>query len=246
VKRLKLQKLKMKKVLVTFVLLMAANLVHSEASAPAIALVEFVKNFYLNQSLTFDFLVYKSTRFNKILSIAEAPARIEIIHSFEKQHLIEQSAILIFNDTKQYLEFYKSMMISTASTQELYLLVYIENLKPNDLNKITPQHQLSTRSYHENYLIDLKGKDVIELVTFTTFQQPNCREFHPLTINQFSKLTRKWETQKFSTDRFNNFNGCKLLIGGVMDNLIFEQIHRIVASNLNFQSVEYGAKKSKE
>jgi hypothetical protein len=226
----------MKKVLVIFVLLLVANLVKSQASAPTIAIAEIIKHFYKNQSIAFDFHVQYSRHFNKISSLAEAPLRIKTIDNFKKQHRTDQSAILIFNETQLFLEYYHKMKFVTKSTRQLHLLVFIENLRSYEIERLAPQHFSSLGYLHVNFLLNFEGEDFIKLMTFIAFQKPNCRQFHPLTINQFSKATRKWETPKFSIKRFRNFNKCEVGIGdfGLAKIPLYNQIYEIVASSLNF------------
>jgi hypothetical protein len=231
----------MKKVLVIFVLLLIANLVKSQASAPTIAIAEIVKHFYKNQSIAFDFHVQHSRHFNKISSLAEAPVRIKAIDNLKKKHHLDQSTILIFNETQSFLKYCSWISYYPKTTQPFYLLVYIENLRSNDLDHLAVYNEYLKGYKHVNFLIDLKGEDFIKLVTFIAFQKPHCRQFHPLTINQFSKAKKKWETQKFSIKRFQNFNGCELVIGdfGLLGIPLYNQIHEIIASSLNFTSEEW-------
>jgi hypothetical protein len=72
-------------------------------------------------------------------------------------------------------------------------------------------------------------------VTYTTFQQPNCRKFNQLTINRFSKATKKWETDKFAIEKFRNFNGCELKVKRIKPEELFEdQIFELIETSLNF------------
>jgi hypothetical protein len=231
----------MKKVLVIFILLLVVNLINSQESASSTAIVEIANNFFINQSIKFDFYIHQSRdkRIDKILSNVGAPVNIKVI-DFEKTYAMDQSAILIFNETKWVMKFHRRMGNHTEKTQPVHLFVYIENFKLSDLQKLAPKNHLRARAFYENFLIDLGSENFIKLVTFTSFQQPDCRQLHPLTINRFSKVQKKWKTQKFQIDRFNNFNGCEQVVGGLKTNSLFTQIHKIVESKLNFKSSQYG------
>jgi hypothetical protein len=235
---LKLLKFGMKKVLVILVLLLVADLVSSQASAPTIAIAEIVKNFYRNQSIDFDFLVHHSSHFNKISSMVDMPVRIEAINISKELYLFDQSAILIFNETQSYLGYCGKIFFLEKTTRQFHFLVYIENLKEGDLERLAVYNFYLRGSNNFNFLIDFKSEHFIKLVTFEAFHQPNCRQFQPLTINQFSKAKKRWETQKFSIKRFRNFNGCELLTGDmlVFQSPLYEKIHEMVASSLNFKS----------
>jgi hypothetical protein len=130
---------------------------------------------------------------------------------------------------------------ATEYPKELHFFVYIANFDRDDFPQLYPELLYPLVQKHFNHLVDLKDEEFIYLTTFTTFQQPNCRDFHPLTMNRFSKLTRKWETQKFSIERYRNFNGCRVYIadvlGNVFNNLLEGKVHKIVEKSLNFETV---------
>lgn len=44
------------------------------------------------------------------------------------------------------------------------------------------------------------------------FQQPKCRDWITIEINRFSATTRRWKHQDFFPEKFNNFNGCELVV----------------------------------
>jgi hypothetical protein len=212
-------------------------------SASAKAIVEIITNFFMKQSIEFDFYVQKKSRFNEISSMIGTPVTIKSFHLL-KFHHVEKSAILIFNGIESFLMHSMNLQNVKAWAEELYFFVYIENLQQGHLQLLAPNNLLSAINvmYHYmTFLIDLENASFIDLMAFTSFQQPNCNQFHPLTINQFSKTQKKWDTQKFSIKRFQNFNGCKLsiLAEEVLNISLYYQIHKIVESSLNFETVQF-------
>jgi hypothetical protein len=52
----------------------------------------------------------------------------------------------------------------------------------------------------------------LKLLTFVTFQQPKCREWNAINLNQYLEKKRKWKSHEFFSKKFNDFNGCELVI----------------------------------
>jgi hypothetical protein len=99
--------------------------------------------------------------------------------------------------------------------------------------------QVSKRSLfscHLYFLLTLAQEKSIFLLTFTTFQQPNCREFYPILLNQFDLQMEKWESQTFFIEKFRDFNGCPLYIYYYGFQLIYS-IHEAIETSLNFSIV---------
>jgi hypothetical protein len=223
----------MMKILLILTVVLSKNSNTIAISAPTTAILEIADKFFINQSMNFNVFVHNNRRIDKVLSLLKVPVKVENMN-LSKYHQTDESAILIFNETQWFLEFYIKMAPAYESARELYFFVYIENFKREDVDRLMPQQLVY---HHFNFLFNLEGEDSIDLVTFAIFQQPKCRQSHSLTINRFSIKEKKWKSQKFSIKHFRNFNGCELVFGddfGVLNSSLYSNIYQIVESSLNF------------
>lgn len=53
----------------------------------------------------------------------------------------------------------------------------------------------------------------IKLLTFVWYSEVMCNVPQLTEVNRFSKLSRNWETETFSIEKFDNFRGCKIASG---------------------------------
>lgn len=67
----------------------------------------------------------------------------------------------------------------------------------------------------ENFLVRHDDAS-LRLITFAQFQEPNCRDWKEIELNNFNPQTRQWQTDEFSLRKFDNLNGCALLVNSVV------------------------------
>jgi hypothetical protein len=204
-------------------------------SMAAASITEIVKNFS-EKSISLDFIVYRCQLHDlvdEIMKAVEKPAKvIKYGKSTELFHVI-QSAI-VFADHKDLAQFQNQAVLVNEFPQDFYFYVYIANFN-GKLEQVSSLEFLDQNQIHRLCYYLLENKDFIELVTFTTFQQPNCRHLNRVTVNRFSKESSKWETDKFAIEKFRNFNGCELKVFKRIPNNGFSGvIYRLFESSLNF------------
>jgi hypothetical protein len=189
--------------------------------------------------MPFDIFACHNRFLDKILETGKTPVKIVNLDSFKEKLEVERSAVLLFNKLEQFKAFSERVIIAIESPQELHFFVYIENFKREDYASLVPRFLYSLLHNHLNFLIDFEGDDWISLMTFTTFQQPDCRAFHAVVINQFSKATKQWKNQEFSIELYRNFNGCKLVARHqrVMNHASSKLIHQAIEKSLNFKTI---------
>ena len=115
-------------------------------------------------------------------------------------------AIFLFDTVKNYQKFIKKFYsYPSRIAVEHNHLVHCENGGKNNIQEII------TRSTYESFLIE--KIDQISLNTMTMFTEKKCRAEQLVEINRFSRMERKWTTEKFFMPRIENFHGCELFIG---------------------------------
>jgi hypothetical protein len=230
----------MQKFLPSFVILLAVSFVASQDTGAATAIATLIEDFFVNQSINFDFTNYRCPLVKlagKISKLVKVPTKILNLDNIEKVLTINQSAILLFNESARFFEFYTKTAIVNEYPTKLHLFVYIQNFKSNDFTqfhfKSWNPKELCNNIY---FLVDLQRGNAIDLFTVTTFQQPECRLYQLVEINHFSKTLKKWETRKFIEQKFRNFNGCEMVIA--YDESVWDllRIAETIESNLNFTS----------
>jgi hypothetical protein len=233
----------MQKILVFSIILLAASSIHSlnfaisKTPPAATAINELIQKFFVHRSIDFSLIVHRSEIIDQLLNSFETPIKVVNVENNDNSFHIDRSAVLIFNNKQEFVNFHRKMQVAFDYPRELHFFVYIES---NDDQEYSP-HSDDFKKLLEfkNFNFLFEGDDFIDLVTFMTFQQPNCRELHPFTVNRFSKASRKWETNSFSMERFMNFNKCELAIwpNNIFKVALFDRIHKTIESSLNFTSI---------
>jgi hypothetical protein len=230
----------MQKLVVLFVLLIATSFVMSKSPEAATAIAALIEGFFVNRSLNFDFIIYRCPLVelvDEVSKLVKAPAQILRLDNIEEDLIIKQSAVLLFNESARFSEFYRKTTIINEFPKKIYLFVYIQHFKYYDLSQFhfNPWNlkEICNNIY---FLLDQQDEKPISLVTLTVFQQPNCRSFQSVLVNYFTKTTRKWEGKKFTEEKFRNFNGCELVIAFSDFSWQLLDVIKAIESNLNFKS----------
>jgi hypothetical protein len=208
--------MKMQKLVVLLILLMTTSFVISQSPEAATAIAALIEGFFVNRSMNFDFIIYRcplGELVDKISKLVEVSAKILRLNNIEKNLIINQSAVLLFNESAQFSEFYQKTTIINEFPKKDYLFVYIQHFKFNDLSQFHFNPWNPNEIWSDIYfLVDLQDEKSIGLVTLTLFQQSNCRSFQSVLVNHFTKTSRRWEGKKFIEEKFRNFNGCELVV----------------------------------
>lgn len=181
------------------------------------ALSQIVTNFYVDRNENFD-LIICGTDTRKFSEIAnEMAKKIEFFStvtiSKENQIVVNRTSILFFNTLEIYQDFHNKSVLGNMFPKEFNIFVYIDNFNVKHASKLITRNPLAPESIfrHQSFLVHNKVQD-LSLITFTLFQQPNCRNWKIEEINKFLKSTGKWKTKMFSFEKFQTFNGCQLVI----------------------------------
>jgi hypothetical protein len=231
----------MKKYLQTLIVLLFASFIHSGTSFSSSeslavpAIIEIINKFS-EKSINFDFIIYRCELDYLVDKIANSVNKVTNVIQFRKSPKsfnVSRSAI-VFVDHRDLKKFESRAFLSNEYPQDFYFFIYIVNFN-GVLKQATFQRVIDPNLLHRfsSYLINHEHS--IELVTYTTFQQPNCREVNKVTINRFSKVSKKWESDEFTMEKFRNFNECEFVfLRTVPGGSFYEPIHEIIQSSLNF------------
>jgi hypothetical protein len=226
----------MQNLLTIFTLLLAVNLVSPQDTSVATAIAGIIENFFLPRSITFNYIVYRCPHLdlvNEIAMLVKTPAKVIVLEP-RNAISIDQSAILFFNDTPQFVEFYRYSTIAIEYPKELHFFVYIVDFRFKKFDHLSFDFLYANLLLKDANFVTHSNNDTIDLTTFTMFQHPRCRKVHPKTINRFSTASKKWKNQRFAIEKFRNFNGCKIRIFDSIFN--DEEVFRIFEYSLNFTS----------
>lgn len=136
------------------------------------------------------------------------PFKLVQVRGSDKEIKLNQSAVLIFDKCAAYRNFHQRALLKNFYPKDFRFLVYIKNFD-EDRKKCFAAADPFNMFRHETS-IESGDEDSLKLVTFVTFQQPDCRNWKKLEVNQFSKSSRKWQSRKFFLEKFKNFNGCEV------------------------------------
>lgn len=187
------------------------------------AVSQIIRDFYFASSERFDIFVYESTKetlsgkiLNRIVKIISSdgnfPFKLMKVREDEDKIQISQSAVLIFDTCKAYQDFHVRAELNNVYPKEFYFLIYVHDTI-NVAEKCFPSADPSRMLRFEIFLNVEGEKDAFTLTTLITMQQPECRKWKQVEINNFPKSLRKWKSREFFLDKYKNFNGCELVIG---------------------------------
>jgi hypothetical protein len=226
----------------TLVFLLLADLIHLATSigrseSMAAAAITEIANKLSEKEISFDFIVYRCELdhlVDKIAKSVDKPVNVIKVRN-SKEFRVCQSAI-VFVDHEELEVFHSHIVLGNDFPQDFHFFIYMATFK-GELKQIKSKEFIDSTRLHRFCYYLLDHKDSIELVTYTTFQQPKCREVNQVTINRFSKVTKKWETDKFTIEKFRNFNGCELVVlKATYEDDIYVQLHEIFQRSFNFSA----------
>lgn len=185
-----------------------------------LAISEIIRDFYLAQSETFDFVIYGSETRNSNAMVDEIikatpetlPYNVIKVSNNEISCKVNRSAILIFETFLDFIDFHERADLNNEFPKQFHFLVYIcDQVKTLEISSIS---STPPAIFHfESFLEHATEENVLRLLSYEAFQQPHCREWEEVEINQFSMSSGNWEGKTFFLEKFNNFNGCELYIG---------------------------------
>jgi hypothetical protein len=234
---------KMKKYSHNLIFLLFFCLVHlvfssetSESMAVA-AITEIARRTLSQRSIDFDFVIYRCELdylVDEIVKSVDKPVNINEVRTSKRMIRVNQSAIVLV-DHKELKQLHNRTLLTNKSPQNFHFYIYLSNFN-GELEQISLKELVDPRRLHRFSYYLLDRKDSIELVTYTTFQQPNCREINQVTINRFSKESSKWKSDKFAIEKFRNFNGCELVVyRSFPENNFTFPIFKLIRYSLNFK-----------
>jgi hypothetical protein len=113
---------------------------------------------------------------------------------------------------RHYVHFHDYAFFNQNCSRNISFVVFLEdfNEKPFRFGQWQHDHLKPWKLFkHENFLY-FDTKNSLRLITFTTFQQPLCRDWKIVELNRF-KRGQKSSGGKF-VEKFQTFNGCPIRI----------------------------------
>lgn len=186
------------------------------------AMSHIVRDFYVEKSVQFDFIIYgKYTKFmmdvvsdvGKLTFDEKIPSKVIAVTEGAEDINIEQSAVLLFDTLKSYHDFHDRAVLINRYSKQFHFLVYIlyfDKIQQEKMltNKLTDQSDI----FRFESIIMQNTDESLRLITFVTFQQPTCHAWTETQVNHFSVITKKWKSREFFLEKYKNYNGCELVI----------------------------------
>lgn len=207
----------MKRLFGLFLLLYSVTRILCSRNTVAIAVSQVIRDFYVKNSEDFDLFVFGSETekfknlVNDVVKVTKglSPCKmIEVKHD-EGRIDVRQSAIILFDNVTSYTEFHSRVDLISTSPRKFNFLVYIDDWPILQLDNLEKQNILVFSQ--ESFIFNSNGS--ISLWTYSRFHQPDCKQYKKDLLNKFSNTRRKWWKNTFFIEKFDNFNGCDLVIG---------------------------------
>lgn len=212
-----------------FFLIYVTRTFSTRNSAIPFAIHEIIRDFYVNQSESFDFIVY-GRKSENLLQLVNDVMKVKSDYVFSCEMLqvtegngtirIVRSAILLFDTLHSYHEFHARAALENDFPKSFNFLVFIEDFDEKTLENFPFPNSFNIfRS--STFLSRNFASKSLKLTTFIAFQQPICRTFVVVHINWFSK---KWKTRNFFIEKFKNFNQCWIFVEIDFQNIPYAEV----------------------
>lgn len=186
----------------------------------ALALSQVVHDYYLANSVQFDCMTYGESleKVNEIvgsvLRLSEGNCVLKAINTDEAKEKIkiDKAAIVLFDSFNSYLNFHRQISLRNKSQRRLHILIYVA-----DSRNYTDESFYSVVSgpfsiFHFESFVRFDDDFSLSLVRYEIMKQPKCREWNRIVVNRFSARSRRWKLKDFFPPRYQNYNGCELIV----------------------------------
>lgn len=211
-----------------FQILLLCNVLHhafGESSLITLAIVQSIQNFFIKKSESFNFISYDyetgsindfankvvKAYYGSAFDFDKFPCRSIQVNDSNTDIEIDQSAVLMFDNVRSYQDFHARAIFTNQYVKDFHFLVYIRDFTGTNQESLVTKNPFGLFRYQSFLIADRKNS--MKLTTFVTFQQPNCRDWIHIEVNRFSTMTKKWKSSKVFIEKFEDFNGCELLVG---------------------------------
>lgn len=143
------------------------------------------------------------------MGISVQPTKLETLKKF----VIVRFPAIILLDSEDYTnELRRSMRLAPGAQYYENLLYYIPHRGFNDFFSILEN---ATQYLDTNMYLKVIDDTTVDLVASFMFEPGKCRQAELKTINRFSLKNMKWSNETFFPRKFENFNGCTLVVGNI-------------------------------
>lgn len=210
----------MKKLLRFFLLFIYLTCSACKENNVAQALSQIVRDFYVQKSEKFDFVTFSSSPDNlddlvdQVIKESRVSFSYQVVKVRESNETVKinQSAILIFDNIVSYFKFHRRPIYVNKYWKMFHFVVYIAELLENEKSLISSSFvNPSSLLQYESFLMETKNKSLV-LMNYKMFQQPNCREWKNIVVNEYSTNLNAWKTKVFFPEKLQTFNGCEMVV----------------------------------
>lgn len=208
----------MKSIFILVLFISFAFCLDSDVGSISSAISQIIPKVFSNHLKDFSFIVCcaKPSKLSMIVDnirkTAKNPSRVLKIDESSSELSINNSAIFLFENFDSYKS--SNIISSRNILRKYFFIIFILNFSLKNLedySKMLSGHKEHPLKHHQYFLIN--EEKFVTLSTLMTFQQPNCKDWSVLEINRFSKSENEWKSEKFSVEKFKNYNGCLLYAG---------------------------------
>ncbi|KAL7013177.1 hypothetical protein ACKWTF_015235 [Chironomus riparius] len=201
---------------------LTSSIFHPQSSTTSIstAIVSICKEFFIKNSIKFDFIIYGehsrhlSDVINGVLKKYPKNSSI-IIRDMENfgnwNHILNDSAVIFVKNSTSVHNFNRHAKFKNLYPKHLKILFYIEEPTAKILTKFSEfTTDIPSIITFEYFIIN--SKKFLQLFTVNHFADGICNQITPTTLNIFFKKSRKWKLELKNHRKFLNFHQCPLTI----------------------------------
>jgi hypothetical protein len=156
-------------------------------------------------------------------------------------------AIILYDSGELFKQFETRIVPHTNVQIFPNLLVFVPKR-----GKVDILAELTARSIavENTNFINIVNDSTVDLVTSFMFEPGKCKQAQYKTINRFSLINMNWDSDTFFPEKYDNFNGCELIIAhgailpGEYTRTTSFKLFEILAESLNFKAKYVGYRKN--
>jgi hypothetical protein len=212
----------------------------------------------IKESLKQHFVVYEwsidliycgsksGTLTEKLLREKSLEVKIRVINlDAAEKVLITGPAIFLFDSLTKYVESMNKLSWIVEKEFQLKSFPNILYFVPkHGIHEIVEWFASNSHHIHGASFLRIVNDTTVDLITSFLFEPGQCKEPQYKTINRFSRSSLQWDNKTFFPEKYENFNGCELIVaynqmyaihGSEMFLDVSTRVMNILAEELNFK-----------
>lgn len=192
-----------------------------ENSAISMAIKDTINEIFIAKQIQFDIIVYGEMTFQirdcldeiRNANFDMVTRQVHIHKSQNWNHKLNGSAFIIITDYNRWLDFCNQTELDNEFYKPMRFLIYYLDSEVEDFYRTPFQRLFYFKGQLEHYSqFIINNLDTVALLNLEWFTAKSCNKAQPTIVNEFNKISLKWQKLLTINEKFNQFYGCLLTV----------------------------------